>query len=139
MNESIYHSVVSRFDFLPTIDLFASRINTQLAQFISYRPDPDALHINAFTVDWHDYNFYCFPPFSCIGAVVQKIMNDHATGIVIVPNWPNQPWYPLLLDILKCEPLIIPPSMDQLYLPNQHLQQHPLHLKLELLACLVST
>ena len=139
LNETIFHDLVSYLKFVPTIDIFASRINTQLPHFISYRPDPDAVHINAFTVDWHLLKFYCFSPFSCIGRVIQKIIHDKATGIIIVPNWPNQAWYPLLLDMLICEPFIIPPSLDQLHLPNQYSQKHPLHQQLELLACLVST
>ena len=139
LNVNIFHDVISYFGFIQTIYLFASRINIQLKFFISYRPDPDSIHINAFTVHWHLQNFYCFPPFSCIASVIQKIIHDSTTGILIVPNWSNQSWYPLLLDILVCKPYIISPSLDQLHLPNLPQQKHPLHHQLELMACLVST
>ena len=55
------------FQCYPEIDLFASRINTQLLRFFSYRPDPFAEVTNAFSVSWEKKNFYCFPSFACIG------------------------------------------------------------------------
>lgn len=35
---------------------------------------------------------YCFPPFSVIPAVLQKmvVVVDKAMGILIMPNWPTQ-------------------------------------------------
>lgn len=46
----------------PEIDLFETRVNTQLAMFTSWKPDPEATHIDAFTIDRSQYKFYCFPP-----------------------------------------------------------------------------
>ena len=34
---------------IPPIDLFASRLNKQVITFVSWRPDPDALFIDAFS------------------------------------------------------------------------------------------
>ena len=89
LNKNIFQTVIQHFKVFPDLDLFATRINTQLPSFFSYRPDPDAMAVNAFSVDWEFINFYCFPPFSCIGKVIQKIITDNASGILIVPNWPN--------------------------------------------------
>lgn len=36
----------------PDIDLFASRVNAKCSLYISWKPDPDAWNINAFTGDW---------------------------------------------------------------------------------------
>ena len=41
----------------PTTDLFATKINTQLPTFYSYRPDPDIIFLNAFSVDWANIAF----------------------------------------------------------------------------------
>ena len=76
------YSKISKF--YPSVDLLASRINTQLTWFFAYRWDPKAEVINAFCVSWRNFSFYCFPPFSCIGKVLQKIISDNATGIFIV-------------------------------------------------------
>ena len=42
------------------IDLFATRANRQLAMFSSWKPDPEATYIDAFTFDWSKHKFYCF-------------------------------------------------------------------------------
>lgn len=41
--------------FLPDIDLFASRLNTQLDKFVSWTFDPDAAEIDAFTFCWFQF------------------------------------------------------------------------------------
>lgn len=138
LNRKIFNNMLNYFQFFPEIDLFASRINTQLPRFFSYRPDPFSEVTNAFTVSWGDIKFYCFPPFSCIGRILQKICEDKATGILVVPNWPTQIWYPLLIDLLVNEPFIISPSVDQLHLPNNPQESHPLWQKLTLMGCMVS-
>ena len=50
--------------YTPDIDLFASRINAQVATYVSWKPDPSATFINAFTFDWANKSLYAFSPFS---------------------------------------------------------------------------
>ena len=138
LREDSFQKAISHFSFMPNIDLFASRINTQLDRFCSYYPDPEALLVDAFSTSWFGMKFYCFPPFSCIGKCIQKIIADQAEGIIIVPNWPNQPWYTLLHEILLSDHFAISSSSAQvLYLPSHPQLQHPMQ-SLELLACHVS-
>ena len=92
LNPCVFKHVVQRFG-TPTIDLFASRLNFQLKPFVSWMPDPEAGFIDAFTIDWPEYMFYAFPPFSILLHVIKKIEYDGATGIIIVPNWPTQVWF----------------------------------------------
>ena len=84
VHESVFGYIQKYLNFYPSVDLLASRINAQLTWFFAYRWDPKAEVINAFCVSWHNFSFYCFPPFSCIGKVLQKIISDNATGIFIV-------------------------------------------------------
>ena len=93
--------------------------------------------INEFCVSWHNLSFYCFPPFLCIGEVLQKIISDNATGILIVIDWPNQFWFTILQDLLLTEAFIIPPNANNLYLPNQLDLKDRFFRNVELLACLV--
>ena len=75
--------------FQPAVALFASRLNAKLPVFVSYQPDPEAMHINAFSISWQGRPFYAFPLFAVIGKVLHKIVLDVATGIIGVPNWPT--------------------------------------------------
>ena len=119
--------------------MFASRVNYQMKPFVSFGPDPEAYHVNAFTLDWREYTpFYAFPPSPIITRVLRKIVQDRAEGIIIVPNWPNQVWYPKLMRMLTDNPLLLPHRDDLLYLPSQPDQQHPMMQRMRLLACKVS-
>ena len=46
-----------------TIDLFASRLTAQLPRFVSWKPDPEAEAVDAFTLDWSQLRGCAFPPF----------------------------------------------------------------------------
>ena len=97
-----------------------------------------ALAANAFHISWKEYTFYAFPPFCIIQRVQHKINIDQATGIIIVPNWPTQTWWPYLMSMLINYPLILPRKIRTLFLQAQQQEIHPLHKKLELLACHLS-
>ena len=121
----------------PDVDLFASRINTQLPLFISFRQDPEAYAVNAFSLDWSSSVFYAFPPFACVDRCLQKIAYDKAFGIIIAPDWPNQPWYPMFL-AMSSSSIPIPARRDLLRLPNDPSLEHPIWDRLPLIAALVS-
>ena len=122
----------------PVIDLFASSANAKLPRYISWLPDLHAYAVDAFTVSWQDLTFYAFPPCSLLPRVLAKIIQDKATGLLIVPKWTTQSWFPRVLTLLIQHPQLIAPCRDLLYLPQQHQVVHPLHKKLSLLAVLLS-
>ena len=82
------------------MDLFTSKLNAQIPVFVSYHPDPEAMHINDFSISWRDRLFYAFHPFAVIGKALHKVVLGVAAGIIVVPNWPTQPWYSLLMKLL---------------------------------------
>lgn len=102
ISDSAFATLVDRFG-QPTIDLFASRLNNKCNTYVSWHRDPDAYAVNAFTINWTNHYFYAFPPFAIILKVLRKIILDGATGIMVVPAWPTQPWYPLFRKILISE------------------------------------
>ena len=52
--------------FYPDIELFASRINEQLKNNISWFPDPYALTSDACSIDWSKFKPYICPPYSLV-------------------------------------------------------------------------
>ena len=99
LTEKTYSQICITFG-KPEIDLFASRANAKCKKFVSWHRDPDSFAIDAFTISWREFFFYAFPPFSMILKTLQKIKNDKAVGIMIIPNWSSQPWYPLFRELL---------------------------------------
>lgn len=121
----------------PEIDLFASNINAKCKKFISWHKDPEAIAVDAFTVSWTDLAFYAFPPFSLILKVLRKIVVDEAEGIVVVPFWPTQPWFPQYKS-LSITPLIQLGPQPNL-LTSIFSKTHPLSTKLSLVAARLSS
>ncbi|XP_063411285.1 uncharacterized protein LOC134694218 [Mytilus trossulus] len=118
----------------PDIDLFASRLNYKVTPYCSYRPDPNAKLVDAFTFNWGTNFNYIFPPFSILGAVLRKIVQDQADAIVIAPLWPTQPWFPKILQLLVDCPRILPVKKSLVTLSFNKTKVHPLLNKLHLTA-----
>ncbi len=109
LNKSQFQEIAKVFPELD-IDLFASRLKNQLHVYCSWKPDPGCTYVDAFTINWNSLNFFAFPPFSRISKCLQRITQDQAKGILIIPVWPMQPWFPLVLQLLYSQPWIIGPS-----------------------------
>ena len=54
-------TVISAFLTNCNTDLFASRLTAQLPQYVSWRPDPGAFHIDALTLHWKSLMGYASP------------------------------------------------------------------------------
>lgn len=67
------------------IDLFASSINNKCSLYVSWFPDPGSVAVDAFTLSWKELNFYAFPPFILLPRVLRKIIDDEASGTLVVP------------------------------------------------------
>lgn len=137
LKEEIFRRICQQ-TFLPKIDLFASRHNAQLPVFASLNYDPDAKFTNAFSVSWSDLEPYLFPPFCLISKVIQKVLTDNVDqAILIVPFWPTQNWFSLLISALISPPFRLPRHRDLLYMPLTG-EIHPLSKKIVLVACVLS-
>ena len=138
LTPGLFRCACHTLQYQPDVDLFASHLNFQLPRYISYRPDPSAFATDAFSISWSNLNFYAFPPFSCISQCLQKIKVDMATGLIIVPKWPTQPFYPVLLKMLLRPPYLIAKHIHNLVMPNQPGLTSDIAEKTNLLACVVS-
>lgn len=135
------HSILSNvFDLFgkPNIDLFASRLNHQLPLYVSWIPDPNAMSVDAFTLEWTNDYYYSFPPFSLVARVLQKIEKDQAEMLLICPHWTTQSWFPKLLRLLVQDPVLLPAQQQIVFLPFNMEREHPLKDHLQLMACRLS-
>ena len=129
LQETIFHHIVKLYG-KPSIDLFASRINTKVSRYVSWRPDPEAQFVDAFSHSWSQEKFYAFPPFSLILRCLQKNKMDMEEGVMIVQNLVAQPRYPKLMRMLVRTPRQLPATTETLYLSSKPSQTHPLGNKL---------
>ncbi|KPJ15537.1 hypothetical protein RR48_09466 [Papilio machaon] len=94
----------------PNIDLFASRINKKCDLYVSWNRDPDAYAYDAFTIKWAGFFFYAFPPVAIILKALRKIISEKAEGIMVVPDWPTQPWYPVFMNLVVSKIIRLNPN-----------------------------
>lgn len=94
------------------VDLFASRLTHQLPAYVSWRPDPEAVETDAFSLDWTQCQGFANPPWNLISKVLTQVRLQGAQVILVAPVWRSQPWYPILLELLIMEPLLLPDTPD---------------------------
>ena len=120
----------------PEIDLFATRVNTQLQNYVFWFCELEDKAVDAFLTDWGKQFSYIFPPFSLLGKVTSKIWRDKTYCIVITPKWTNQYWHPVIMEMAVSE-IMIKPSHNNLLLPQDIKKVHPLRKNLTLAAVLI--
>ena len=103
------------------VDLFATRDNNQLQQFVSPFPDPLAVAVDAFSLDWNAWEtVYLFPPVKVLHRVVPLLSNYRGGGVLVAPMYSPSSWFPALME--RCpDPLPLPDSL----VLSQHSSQGP--------------
>ena len=120
LHPQIFKRLQSHFPEM-TIDLFATRLNNRLPQFVSPFPDPLAVDSDALTMEWDGFHAYAFPPFAIIAEVLNKIARSQMTCVLITPWWPTQAWFPEALRLLTGPPIQLPHYRRLLSQPHRQI------------------
>ena len=93
------------------VDLFATRENAQVPAFVSPFPDPLALGVDAFSLQWDAWeSIYLFPPVKSLHRVVPLLSLFKGRGVLVAPLYPPSGWFPALLQ--RCgNPIPFPASL----------------------------
>jgi hypothetical protein len=98
LNQGVLSEITLMTRFFPQLELFGDETNHLLPSFVSKHPNRRAQFHNAFSKDWSTLPpMYANPPFSLLGRVLQKIITERPSIMLIAPEWPSRPWWPLLL------------------------------------------
>ena len=101
---------------------------------MSWRSDPEAQFVDAFSYSWSQEQFYTFSPLSLIVLCLKKIEMEEREGVIIVPVWSTHPWCPRLMSLLIDTPRLLPVTRATLYLSGKPSSQpHPMEGKLNLI------
>ena len=75
---------------------------------------------------WENIYPHAYPPISLIRACLNKIGTEDVEVILIAPCWPNQVWFPEILDLTIDSPLSIPLSQRLLKQTfSHHFHENP--------------
>ena len=100
------------------VDLFATRENARLPEFVSPFPDPLALGVDAFSLPWDSWDsIYLFPPIKSLHRVVPLLSRYRGRGVLVAPLYAPSGWYPALLARAP-DPVPLPGSL-RLSQPSQ--------------------
>ena len=97
------------------IDPFATFQNHKLPLYVSPNHDPQAVAMDALSLDWNQWeSIYVFPPFNLLMKVLDKLRLYKGRVALVAPQWPKSNWYPLLME-LRLKPWSIPnPVLSQM-------------------------
>ena len=80
LHPEVFKAISSRWH-QPQVDLFATRFNNKLPQFVSPGPDPQAWAVDALSPSWENLDPYAFPPAAILGKVVK--LQDYPCSRII--------------------------------------------------------
>ena len=72
LSPSCFNSICDRLNFVPSLDLFASRLNHKCERYLSFRQDPNTVGTDALSddKDWSRELAYANPPHNLITRVL---------------------------------------------------------------------
>ena len=119
LNPLLFDQICNKWG-TPRLDLFASRLNHKVRNYVSWCPDPGAQFVNAFARSWSNLGFlYIFPPFRLLHRVVRKIRVERPErAVVVAPDWWGQTYLPALQELAK-DDMRVPKQVNNLQLPHR--------------------
>ena len=87
----------------PDLDVFAEAGNAVCARYFTRDPSDDSAEgINAFGQSWSGRGrLWVHPPFGTVRAALDKLDEERAEGILIVPFRPHESWWPKARMIMR--------------------------------------
>ena len=95
--------------FQPDVDLFATKYNNKCFKYVAPGPSEGAIAVDGLSFNLEGLEAYAYPPQQILMKLLQKFrMTSKCRLIVIAPNNPKQPWYPVLHELAVVEPFQLP-------------------------------
>jgi hypothetical protein len=99
LREDVFKHAIATLQVCPTADLFAAEHNAKCRVYV-VRPQSrnmQASAVDAFQLPtWNQGLPYLFPPVQLIDRVLDRLVREEVTAVVVVPKWPSQPWWSIL-------------------------------------------
>ena len=102
------------------IDLYASHLTKQLPHYYSWRLDPEAEAMDAFTQNWAQARGFANPPWCLISWCLNQIKQQEARilAAIVTSLWQYQPWFPVILGMVEDYPRQLPQTKDIIQNPT---------------------
>lgn len=114
LKREVFAEIVAHFGH-PDVDLLASHENHQVPQFFVRYYHPRVEGLDALTSGLAPRSPICVPPIPLIPKVIRNIREQKSKVILMAPWWPHRPWFSVLLQLVRGNPLRLHPSSDMLH------------------------
>jgi hypothetical protein len=138
LDPKVFRRLQRRYGRRFTLDAFACAATAQLPRYCALKADPFALSRDAFSLDWSTEDLFLNPPWKELPRVLSKLRRGGGRGVLIVPEWPSQLWYPTMLQLAQSIVPLPRPSRC-VRLAHDGPVEPFLHAKLKLLAVFFDT
>ena len=117
LNMDVFHSLTRQWPVM--IDLFPTSDNHRCSIYFSPFRDPLSAGMDALLQSWDGLLAYAFPPWSILPQVLAKLRVSNQTLLtLVVPYWPQRPWFVDLLQLSVAPPVALPARPDLLFQPR---------------------
>ncbi|KAA6364433.1 MAG: hypothetical protein EZS28_040041, partial [Streblomastix strix] len=99
LKEEILHEVLVMLKIRPSINTFSNRRNRKFRRFVSLSQDKWAVAQDCLSISWQLEVPYLHPPIPLIQQTLNKLIKEKIQALMILPYWPSQPWWSVLLKI----------------------------------------
>jgi hypothetical protein len=104
MSNSTWKTIQHRMTTQATLDVFASRSTHMLHRYMTLNSyDGRACAVDGLSASWEGEVVLLHPPLNLIFSTLRKAQLTQAKGVIIVPDWRGQPWFPLLQQLSQDE------------------------------------
>ena len=80
------------------MNCFATRENAKCTKFYSRFYSNGCAGVDAFNFNWHGEVVWVVPPPRLGAKTIRHFLNCKSKGVLILPFWPSQSYWPLILD-----------------------------------------
>ena len=105
LSAGMFRSILKRTLFAPTIDLFATHLNSRLPRFFSPLPHPRAEAVDGLAQDWTGLTGYAFPPGQLLPRVIRKIAAEDCIILLVASANPRLAILGQMMDLSVAPPL----------------------------------
>lgn len=120
LSRELFKEALTRFNFRPTVDAFASDTNAQMARFWSRWMCPGTAGVDALAQCWTKERVWANPPFVMAMQVLNKVLRDRASALLCLPFWETAAWWPLLQEVRVGEGWELPSGPSTFLQRGQH-------------------
>jgi hypothetical protein len=131
LRDDVFAHAVAVLQVRPTIDLFAAVHNAKCPRFVAL---PGPLSAGASVLDafgmpsWNSGIPYLFPPTQLVARVLQRLVRERVEALLVVPQWPDQAWWPMLHPITRMA--VVLGDAKEVLVPGPLMKQSPSEKKL---------